>query len=148
MCRRDRVDLSAERHGLLEPGCREGGALGAKSDLPAFFAAGRARETLSRRLNRLFADYDLLMTPTMPLAAFEAGRDLPAQADGSHWIDWSPFTYPFNLSRQPAVSVPCGLTAAGLPVGLQIVGPLYADALVLRAAHAFETACPIRRLAD
>ncbi len=138
--------IPPERHALLDPGFREVAALGAQIDMPAFFAAGRAREALSRRMNRFFADYDLLMTPTMPLAAFEAGRDLPVQADGSHWIDWSPFTYPFNLSRQPAVSVPCGMTVAGLPVGLQIVGPMYADALVLRAAHAFETACPIRRL--
>ena len=54
------------------------------------------------------------------------------------WPEWTPFSYPFNLTQQPAASVPCGLTAAGLPAGLQIVGPLYADALVLRAARAYE----------
>ena len=58
------------------------------------------------------------------------------------WTDWTPFSYPFNLTQQPAASVPCGLTAAGLPVGLQIVGPRYADARVLRAARAFEMAQP------
>jgi len=58
------------------------------------------------------------------------------------WTDWTPFSYPFNLTQQPAASVPCGLTADGLPVGLQIVGPRYADALVLRAARAFESAQP------
>ena len=58
------------------------------------------------------------------------------------WIAWSPYTYPFNLTQQPAASVPCGLTRAGLPAGLQIVGPRYADALVLRAARAFESARP------
>jgi aspartyl-tRNA(Asn)/glutamyl-tRNA(Gln) amidotransferase subunit A len=60
------------------------------------------------------------------------------------WVDWTPFTYPFNLTRQPAASVPCGFTKAGLPVGLQIVGPLYADAAVLQMSHAFELARPIR----
>ncbi|MBI4061321.1 MAG: amidase, partial [Elusimicrobia bacterium] len=54
-----------------------------------------------------------------------------------------PFTYPFNLTQQPAASIPCGFTTAGLPVGLHIVGPKYADALVLRAARAFEAQRPI-----
>jgi aspartyl-tRNA(Asn)/glutamyl-tRNA(Gln) amidotransferase subunit A len=57
-------------------------------------------------------------------------------------MSWTPFTYPFNLTRQPAATVPCGFTKAGLPVGLQIVGPAYGDALVLRAARAFEQAHP------
>ena len=60
-----------------------------------------------------------------------------------HWTDWTPFTYPFNLTQQPAATIPCGFTRKGLPVGLQIVGPRYADALVLRAARAFESANPI-----
>jgi aspartyl-tRNA(Asn)/glutamyl-tRNA(Gln) amidotransferase subunit A len=54
-------------------------------------------------------------------------------------MDWTPFSFPFNLTQQPAASIPCGLTQAGLPVGLHIVGPKYADALVLRAARAFES---------
>ena len=63
--------------------------------------------------------------------------------NGKRWTDWTPFTFPFNLTQQPAASIPCGLTKAGLPVGLHIVGPRYADALVLRAARAFESARPI-----
>jgi aspartyl-tRNA(Asn)/glutamyl-tRNA(Gln) amidotransferase subunit A len=58
------------------------------------------------------------------------------------WWEWSPFTYPFNLTQQPAAAVPCGLTTLGLPVSMQIVGAKYSDALVLRAAYAFETARP------
>jgi aspartyl-tRNA(Asn)/glutamyl-tRNA(Gln) amidotransferase subunit A len=58
------------------------------------------------------------------------------------WTDWTPFTYPFNLTQQPAASLPCGLTAAGLPVGLQIVGARYDDARVLRASRAFEAVQP------
>jgi aspartyl-tRNA(Asn)/glutamyl-tRNA(Gln) amidotransferase subunit A len=89
--------------------------------------------------------YDLLLTPTMPIPALPAGQDLNDPAHERHWIDWSPFSYPFNMTRQPAASIPCGMTSAGLPIGLQIVGPLYADARVLRAARAFETTQPERR---
>jgi aspartyl-tRNA(Asn)/glutamyl-tRNA(Gln) amidotransferase subunit A len=84
--------------------------------------------------------YDLLLTPTLPLPAFEAGRLAPPEAEG--WVDWTPFSYPFNLTMQPAATVPCGFTADGLPCGLQIVGRIGEDALVLRAARAFEAAHP------
>jgi aspartyl-tRNA(Asn)/glutamyl-tRNA(Gln) amidotransferase subunit A len=66
----------------------------------------------------------------------------PSGAWGDTWTNWSPFSYPFNLTQQPAASIPCGLTQAGLPIGLQIVGALGADALVLRASRAFESARP------
>ncbi len=58
------------------------------------------------------------------------------------WLDWSPFTYPFNFTQQPAASVPCGLTGEGLPAAMQIVGPRYREDLVLRASRAFESAQP------
>jgi aspartyl-tRNA(Asn)/glutamyl-tRNA(Gln) amidotransferase subunit A len=61
-------------------------------------------------------------------------------------VEWSPYTYPFNMTQQPAASVPCGFTSAGLPIGLQIVGPARQDALVLRAARAFESARPFATL--
>ena len=81
--------------------------------------------------------YDLLLTPTMPIPAFAAGQAAPADWAG-RWTSWTPFTFPFNLTQQPAASVPCGFTGEGLPVGLQIVGARHADALVLAAAHAFQ----------
>ena len=58
------------------------------------------------------------------------------------WLRWTPYSYPFNLTLQPAASVPCGLTGAGLPIGLQIVGPMRRDDLVLRASRAFEAFHP------
>ena len=91
--------------------------------------------------------YDLLLTPMMPVPALPVGQDLNDPAIEDDWIDWSPFSYPFNLTRQPAASIPCGLTRAGLPIGLQIVGPLYAEDRVLRAARAFEQTQPERRSA-
>jgi aspartyl-tRNA(Asn)/glutamyl-tRNA(Gln) amidotransferase subunit A len=82
--------------------------------------------------------YDLLLTPTLPIPAFEAG--IERRPGEERWVDWTPFSYPFNLTQQPAISVPCGLTATGLPAGLQIVGPMHEDGLVLRAAAAYESA--------
>ena len=95
-------------------------------------------------MRRFHEHYDLLLTPTLPLAAFDAGKERPDPARQPRWIHWAPFSNPFNLTQQPAASVPCGLTPAGLPVGLQIVGPMHADRLVLRAARAFERPGPGR----
>ena len=73
-------------------------------------------------MSRFHAEWDLLVTPTLPIPAFTAGRNVPEGWPDEHWQSWTPFTYPFNLTQQPAATVPCGLTAAGLPIGLQIVG--------------------------
>ncbi|HAE47125.1 MAG TPA: amidase, partial [Tistrella mobilis] len=85
----------------------------------------------------------LLLTPTLPLTAFKTGREVPEDWPSTRWPTWTPFTYPFNLTGQPAASIPCGFDRDGLPVGLQIVGPVGADALVLRVARAFERVRPI-----
>jgi len=82
--------------------------------------------------------FDLLLTPSVAVPALPVGADLSDPVTERYWIDWTPFSYPFNMTRQPAATLPCGLTKAGLPIGLQIVGPLYAESLVLRAAHAYE----------
>ncbi|WP_198037205.1 amidase [Nocardia sp. BMG51109] len=79
--------------------------------------------------------YDVLITPTMPIPAFEAGHDVPPGSGLRSWPQWTPFTYPFNMTQQPAISIPIGATAAGLPVGLQIVGPRHSDDLVLALAR-------------
>lgn len=90
-------------------------------------------------MQRFHRDHDLLVTPTLPMPAFAAGLNTPDPARFPRWYDWTPLTWPFNLSRQPAASVPCGL-AHGLPVGLQVVGPLFGEALVLRASRVVERA--------
>ena len=69
-------------------------------------------------------------------------RGLRGPADDRRWLAWSPFTYPFNLTQQPAASVPVGLTDEGLPAAMQIVGPRYAEDLVLRASRAYEAVAP------
>jgi aspartyl-tRNA(Asn)/glutamyl-tRNA(Gln) amidotransferase subunit A len=97
-------------------------------------------------MRRFHERYDLLLTPAMPVTALKAGREMPEAGDwGDDWLNWSPYTYPFNLTQQPAASVPCGLARNGLPMGVQIVGPLGADHIVLRAARVIEQALPMRR---
>jgi aspartyl-tRNA(Asn)/glutamyl-tRNA(Gln) amidotransferase subunit A len=98
-------------------------------------------------IRKFFDRFDLLVTPTVPISAFEVGRLNPEGMSvpaGSLMplADYSPFTYPWNITGQPAASVPCGFTREGLPVGLQIVGRRFADATVLKAAAAFEEARP------
>ena len=91
-----------------------------------------------------FEKYDLLLTPTIACPPFKVGLDNPAEIAGRPVAPyaWIPFTYPFNLTGQPAASVPCGFTGDGLPVGLQIVGRRFADLAVLQAAAAFERLRP------
>jgi len=90
------------------------------------------------------ARFDLLLTPTVAVLPFAVGGPPPRAIAGEPLtvLGWMPFTYPFNLTGQPAASVPVGLTARGLPVGLQIVGRRHADRTVLAAAAAYEAACP------
>ena len=61
----------------------------------------------------------------------------------TRWTEWTPYSYPFNLTQQPAASIPCGRTQAGLPVGLHIVGPKHRDDMVLTASAAYETLRPV-----
>ena len=128
---------------LVDPGLREVAAAGAKISASEILEAQLKRGALGTHMNLFHRDYDLLVTPTLSIAAFDAGKEVADKMLQDRWTDWTPFTFPFNLTQQPAASIPCGLTKAGLPVGLHLVGPRYADALVLRAARAFETARPI-----
>lgn len=120
-----------------------------RRDIPArdYLAAQHRRDALAARVARFFEDHDLLITPTMAIPPFPhppTMRDYPHEVEGVEvtTLGWQPFTFPFNLTHQPAASVPCGLDADGLPVGLQIVGRRHEDALVLAAARAFERARP------
>ena len=134
--------FNPDQQSLMDPGFREIAAIGASYSLAEYLDAVKGREALGVTMNLFHQTYDLLLTPSLPLVAFEAGVEWPRDEDDQRWVDWTPFSYPFNLTRQPAASIPCGLTEQGLPAGLQIVGPLFSDALVLRAARAYEQACP------
>jgi aspartyl-tRNA(Asn)/glutamyl-tRNA(Gln) amidotransferase subunit A len=129
----------------MDPGLRRMADAGRRVTLAEYLAAHARRATFTEHMLRFHERYDLLLTPQMPIPAIEAGCVTPASGRfGDEWINWSPYTYPFNLTQQPAASVPCGFSADGLPVALQIVGPPRDDALVLRAARAYESVCPFR----
>src|SRR5438132_2276310 len=136
---------AAEQRAVVDPGLIATATEGERITAVDYLGADLVRTALGEQMAAFHQKYDLLLTPTMPIPALPVGQDLNDPASERHWIDWSPFSYPFNMTRQPAASIPCGLTRAGLPIGLQIVGPLYADDRVLRAARAFETTQPERR---
>jgi len=135
-------DMPREKRRMIDPGLLEIAAQGEKFTALEILDAQHKRGALGAQMNLFHRAYDLLLTPTLSIAAFDAGKDVADAMLQKRWTDWTPFSYPFNLTQQPAASVPCGLTRDGLPAGLQIVGPRYADALVLRAARAFESARP------
>jgi aspartyl-tRNA(Asn)/glutamyl-tRNA(Gln) amidotransferase subunit A len=128
---------------LMDPGLIEIANEGAAYSVLEYLEAADRRSELGIQMGRFHAEYDLLLTPAVPIPAFEAGREVPAGSPHRRWTSWTPFTYPFNLTQQPAASVPCGFASDGLPIGLQIVGAKYEDALVLRAAHAYQTGHPL-----
>ena len=103
------------------------------------FEARAVAARLGITMGAFHEHHNLLLTPTMPIPAFEAGHDVPPGSGMTHWAQWTPFTYPFNMTQQPAISIPCGTTSAGLPVGLQIIGPRHSDDLVLAAARWVES---------
>jgi aspartyl-tRNA(Asn)/glutamyl-tRNA(Gln) amidotransferase subunit A len=107
------------------------------SELQAAYADMRA---LSQTMHAFHREYDLLLTPTVPITAFAAGIDTPDATRFPQWYDWTPLTWPFNLTRQPAASVLCGFVE-GLPIGLQIVGPMFSEEIILRASRCVEQAC-------
>jgi aspartyl-tRNA(Asn)/glutamyl-tRNA(Gln) amidotransferase subunit A len=134
--------LSPARRAELDPGLLEVSERGARHSALEYLTATACRMELGRLMGRFHQDYDLLLTPTLPIPAFAAGREVPAGSAEPRWTSWTPFTDPFNMTQQPAASIPCGFTEAGLPVGLQVVGPRHADARVLAACRAFELARP------
>jgi aspartyl-tRNA(Asn)/glutamyl-tRNA(Gln) amidotransferase subunit A len=133
----DSLNTLADR---VDAGLLRTAALGATYSASDYLDATAVRMELGRLMGRFHQTYDVLVTPTLPLPAFPVGRDVPDGWPSPDWTSWTPYTYPFNLTQQPALSVPCGFTSAGLPIGLQIVGARHADALVLRVGQAYQSA--------
>ncbi len=113
----------------MDPGlvaCAETGARFPASALIDALLYRRTKAVIA--MAGFFERYDLMITPTMPTGAIPLGADLPPtgfagqQSWGPLWTDWCPYTPPFNVTQQPAGTVPCGLDGDGLPIGLQIVG--------------------------
>jgi aspartyl-tRNA(Asn)/glutamyl-tRNA(Gln) amidotransferase subunit A len=135
--------LNEAQLATLDPDLRKVMEKARNVSLTEYMSAIDRRAALGRATRAFHEKYDLLLTPTMAVAPFDAGRLTPDGSDD--WTVWTPFTYPFNLTGQPAATVPCGFVRGDRPVGLQIVGAMYQDHLVLRAAQAFQSARPQTR---
>jgi amidase len=109
--------------------------------------AQTARTELWHRVRKFMETRDFLILPTVAVPPFPVEQAWPTEINGKHadnYTQWFFLTYAITLTGLPAISVPCGFTASGLPVGLQIVGRRRQEAAVLRAAAAFEAAAPWR----
>ncbi|HVJ53283.1 MAG TPA: amidase [Aliidongia sp.] len=135
-------NFTAEQRREIDPGLQRFAEEGRRFSAVQYLSAVKARENYTHTVNRLFERFDLILTPSMPITAFEAGQDVPTSGPFAGWTGWTPFSHPFNLTRHPAASIPCGLVD-GMPVGLQLVGPSLREDVVFRAARAFESAMPI-----
>ncbi len=136
-------DLPEAQKAKLDPGLRRMAEEGVKIDKKTYLAANMARGAYGAGLRQFMERYDFLLTPALATTAFNVGQLSPMDDDGRAWMQWTPFSFPFNLTQQPAASVNCGFTAAGLPVGLQIVGRMFDDAGVLAASYAYEQSNPL-----
>jgi aspartyl-tRNA(Asn)/glutamyl-tRNA(Gln) amidotransferase subunit A len=123
---------------LVDPALVEIAEQGRRLTAAQYLDATAARMDLGIAMGRFHEDYDVLITPTMPIPAFSTDLPAPEGWHSSLWTSWTPYTYPFNMTQQPALSVPCGFSTDGMPVGLQIVGPRHADRAVLRVGLAFQ----------
>ena len=127
---------------LLDPAVRDilTGAL--DQSLEAYYTKVFERYAFREKMRLFFDTYDLLLTPTLPVPAFDVFEGLPPELPDRNVVSWVYYTYPFNLTGQPAASIPAGFTADGLPVGLHIVSRINREVDIFRAAAAFEEAQP------
>jgi aspartyl-tRNA(Asn)/glutamyl-tRNA(Gln) amidotransferase subunit A len=139
--------LPPEKLNLLEPALADVVEQSRSITVEQVQQANMQRGAFGAHMKKFMLKFDALITPTMPIVAFEAGKLQPADPDNrGKWVNWTPFTYPFNLTQQPALSIPCGFTKAGLPIGLQIVGRMFEDARVLRIATAYESVTEFHKM--
>jgi aspartyl-tRNA(Asn)/glutamyl-tRNA(Gln) amidotransferase subunit A len=137
--------LDAGQQELADPDFRAEAMLGSQIGTLDVQRLTMKRGALGSHMRQFMQRFDLLVTPSVAVPAFDARPAGQMKMEPKTMLGWTPFSYPFNLTQQPACSIPCGLTSAGLPIGLQFVGPMFGDALVLRAARAYERVRPIPR---
>lgn len=130
------------RRDLLDPAVADVLDAALAQEMRGYYETVFARYALRDRMVRFFADHDVLLSPTLPISSLEAGRNIPEGLGDRSLVSWAFYTYPFNLTGQPAASVCAGLAADGMPVGLQIVGRTLGEADVVRTAAAIERTRP------
>jgi aspartyl-tRNA(Asn)/glutamyl-tRNA(Gln) amidotransferase subunit A len=137
--------LSPAQQALTDPDFAAQAELGSRLSMLDVQRLNQRRGALGSLMRQFMQRWDLVATPAVAVPAFAGKPPGAVPMNAEAMLGWTPFSYPFNLTQQPACSIPCGRTADGLPIGLQLVGPMFADALVLRAARAYETTRAIER---
>jgi len=137
--------LSPAQQSVADPDFKAEAELGARLSALDIQHLNQRRGVLGGMMRQFMQRFDLLVTPAVAIPAFDALPAGHSPLSPASMLGWTPFSYPFNLTQQPASTIPCGLTRDGLPMGLQFVGPMFGDALVLRAAKAYENARVIAR---
>jgi len=122
----------------LDPGFQAIARVGAEVTATTLVAAQARRAAFGVGMDRLLAEHDVIISPAVAIPAFGAGCEVPEGSGMTRWTEWAGFSYPVNLSQQPACVIPCGHVASGLPAGLQIVGARGDDARVLAIAAMLE----------
>ena len=134
--------MPEDKRGLLDPGLLEVARSEGGMTATEFLGAEALRIHAAHTMAMLHRRYDLVLCPTVPEPALPI-EDGTGDARTALWTRWAPWTFTFNLTRQPAITVPVGLDEQGLPRSVQIAAAIYRDDLVLRAARVIETAFPI-----
>jgi aspartyl-tRNA(Asn)/glutamyl-tRNA(Gln) amidotransferase subunit A len=137
--------LSAAQQSVADPDFKAEAELGARLTALEIQHLNQRRGVLGSMMRQFMQRFDVLVTPAVAIPAFDALPAGHSPLSPASMLGWTPFSYPFNLTQQPASTIPCGLTQDGLPMGLQFVGPMFGDALVLRASKAYENTRPIAR---
>jgi aspartyl-tRNA(Asn)/glutamyl-tRNA(Gln) amidotransferase subunit A len=130
--------IAPEERALLDPGLLELAERGQRLTASDYLAALEARVRLSAIVDAWLTDIDVLVMPTVPIDAFEVGNNVPPSWPDTRWMTWTPFTYPFNITGHPALTIPCGLSDRGVPVGVQLVGRKFEDGRLLGVGSQLE----------
>lgn len=116
---------------ILDPAVLDVLRAAVAQDLRSYYDSVFQRYAFREKVRALFEPYDLLITPTLPVAAFDVGLDVPPGFEDRNIVSWATFTYPFNLTGQPAASFPAGFNSAGMPVGLQVIAKPHDELAIL-----------------
>lgn len=130
------------RRDLLDPAVADVLDAALAQEMRAYYETVFARYALRDRMVSFFNGYDVLVSPTLPISSLEAGRNIPEGLEDRSLVSWAFYTYPFNLTGQPAASVCAGIASDGMPVGLQIVGRTLGEFDVVRTTAAIERTKP------
>jgi aspartyl-tRNA(Asn)/glutamyl-tRNA(Gln) amidotransferase subunit A len=128
---------------LLDPAVAEVLDAALSQDMRDYYEKVFERYTFRDKVRAFFETYDLLLSPVLPITSLDAGKNIPDQLRDRNLVSWVYYTYPFNLTGQPAATVCAGIAEDGMPVGLQIVGRGLGEYDVVRAAAAFEHTRPM-----